>query len=79
MYKTELFLEQNLSKDTLSCTDCEDSRSTVCANCEKFVCNKHQRKVRRYFPPGRVIVCEECAQALEYYSREVVNPLYPVA
>jgi arginyl-tRNA--protein-N-Asp/Glu arginylyltransferase len=79
MYKTGLFAEQNLFVDTPPCTDCQRSHSVRCAHCGQFVCNKHQRKIQGYFPPERVTVCEECEQALAYYNREVVNPLYPVA
>ena len=49
MYKPGTFMEQNMI--VIECSDCKESRSTICAICKDFVCNRHQKKMQGYVVP----------------------------
>jgi hypothetical protein len=77
MHKPMTFAEQNLLIGT-ECSDCKESRNTICAICKDPVCSKHRKKIQGYLPQASVILCLDCADDFLNYCWEFVSPRYAI-
>ena len=76
MHQPLTFTDQNMI--VIDCSDCKESRNTVCAICKEFVCSKHRKKIQGYLPQASVFLCLDCADAFQHYCWEFVSPRYAI-
>jgi hypothetical protein len=76
MHQPLTFTDQNMI--VIDCSDCKESRNTVCAICKEFVCSKHRKKIQGYLPQVSATLCLECADAFQHYCWEFVSPRYAI-
>jgi hypothetical protein len=68
--------EEKQSHELSFCSDCSRLAIALCTLCSKYLCSQHQRKVSNYAPQGRVMMCQECAEAFMAYQEEMVQPRF---